>query len=126
MRVGFLPVSDCAPLVYAQEAGLFPKYELDVQLQREMSWANVRDKVIQGELDAAHAPATLPFLTTAGLEADPCACVSGLVLSLQGNAITISSRLWDQDVRDAQSLRQEIYKHWGKRTYTFVELNRFA
>jgi ABC-type nitrate/sulfonate/bicarbonate transport system substrate-binding protein len=119
IRLGFLAVSDCAPLVYAYEAGLFEKYGLEVQLQRENSWANIRDKVIQGELDAAHAPATLPFLANLGIESDPCACVSGLVLSLQGNAITISRRLWDEGVRDPTSLRQKIYENWGKRTFTF-------
>jgi ABC-type nitrate/sulfonate/bicarbonate transport system substrate-binding protein len=119
LRVGFLPVCDCAPLVYASEAGLFEKYDLDVQLQREAGWANIRDKVINGDLDAAHAPATLPFLANLGLESDPCDCVTGLVLSLQGNAITVSRRLWDQGVRDAATLREQIYKHWRKRTFTF-------
>lgn len=119
LRIGFLPVSDCAPLVYAAEAGLFEKFGLEVQLQREPSWAGLRDKVIGGDLDAAHAPATLPFLANLGLESDPCACVSGMVLSLQGNAITISRRLWDQGVRSAETLRERIYKDWGKRTYTF-------
>jgi len=119
LRVGFLPVSDCAPLVYASEGGLFDKFDLDVVLQREGSWATLRDKVIYGELDAAHAPATLPFLANLGLESDPCACVSALVLSLQGNAITISRRLWDAGVRSAETLREQIYRDWGKRTYTF-------
>ena len=73
LRIGFLPVSDCAPLVYAAEEGLFEKYDLEVQLQRETSWSGVRDKVIHGDLDAAHAPATLPFLANLGLESDPCA-----------------------------------------------------
>ena len=51
LRIGFLPVSDCAPLVYASTSGLFEKFDLEVQLQRESSWAQVRDKVIYGELD---------------------------------------------------------------------------
>ncbi len=119
LRVGFLPVSDCAPLIYACEGGLFEKYDLDVQLQREASWASLRDKVIYGELDAAQAPATLPFLANLGLESDPCACVSALVLSLQGNAVTISQRLWEAGVRGPETLREQIYKDWGKRTYTF-------
>jgi ABC-type nitrate/sulfonate/bicarbonate transport system substrate-binding protein len=54
-----------------------------------------------------------------GLESDPCACVSALVLSLQGNAITISRQLWDQGAHSAETLRQRIYQSWGKRTYTF-------
>ena len=126
LRLGFLPVSDCAPLVYASESGLFAKYDLEVQLSRESGWAGVRDKVIEGELDAAQAPATLPFLANLGVESDPCACISGLVLSLQGNAITVSSQLWNQGVRDAKSLRQKIYENWGKRTYTFGVVFSFS
>jgi ABC-type nitrate/sulfonate/bicarbonate transport system substrate-binding protein len=119
LRIGFLPVSDCAPLAYAWEAGLFPKYELDVELRRETSWANLRDKIVEGELDAAHAPATLPFLANIGVESDPCACVSGMVLSLQGNSITISRELKDRGVRDADTLAEQVHKLWGKRTLTF-------
>jgi ABC-type nitrate/sulfonate/bicarbonate transport system substrate-binding protein len=126
LRVGFLPVSDCAPVVYAYEAGLFAKYGLEVELQRETSWANIRDKVVYGELDAAHAPATLPFLSNIGLESDPCACVSAMVLSLEGNAITISRQLWDQGVHSADSLRAHIYKYWRKRTFTFGVVCSFS
>jgi len=119
LRLGFLPVSDCAPLVMARELGLFEKYELNVELKRENKWATIRDKVIYGELDAAQAPATLPFLANLGVESDQCACVTGLVLNLQGNAITISRSLWDEGVRDAKTFRERIYQSWGKRTFTF-------
>jgi ABC-type nitrate/sulfonate/bicarbonate transport system substrate-binding protein len=119
VRVGFLPVSDCAPLVYAHEGGLFEKYDLDVELHRETRWADVRGKVLNGELDAAQAPATLPFLSNLDSESDEAACVSALVLSLQGNSITVSRELWDNGVRDAVSLREQVYKYWRKRTLTF-------
>jgi hypothetical protein len=119
LQVGFIPDTDCAPLVAARESGLFDKYELRVQLRRETRWANIRDKVIYGELDAAHAPATLPFITNLAIESDHCACVAGMVLSLQGNAITVSSELRDAGVRDAATLRELVYRNWGRRTYTF-------
>ncbi len=119
LRVGFIPVGDCAPLVFAHESGLFQKYELRVELQRETRWADIRDRVIHGELDAAQAPATLPFVTNLGIDSDRCACVTGLVLSLQGNAITLSRQLWEDGVRDAATLRELIYRDWGRRTYTF-------
>jgi ABC-type nitrate/sulfonate/bicarbonate transport system substrate-binding protein len=119
LQVGFIPDADCAPLVAAYESGLFDKYELRVQLRRETRWANVRDKIIYGELDAAHAPATLPFITNLAIESDHCACVAGMVLSLQGNAITVSRELQDAGVRDAAGLRQLVYRNWGRRTYTF-------
>ncbi len=51
VRLGFVPLTDCAPLVMAQELGLFKKYGLRVALSRELGWATIRDKVIHGELD---------------------------------------------------------------------------
>jgi ABC-type nitrate/sulfonate/bicarbonate transport system substrate-binding protein len=42
-----------------------------------------------------------------------------MVMSLQGNAITLSRSLWDEGVRDATALRERIYRDWGRRTYTF-------
>jgi ABC-type nitrate/sulfonate/bicarbonate transport system substrate-binding protein len=126
LRIGYLPVSDCAPLVYAHEAGLFARYDLNVELWRETRWADVRDKVIQGAFEAGHAPAPIPFLAALGIDSDHCACVSALVLNLEGNAITISRRLWEAGVRDAPTLRQHIYENWGKRTLTFASGSTFS
>ena len=121
LHVGFIPLNgDRAPLVYAHESGLFQRYELDVELKRETRWATIRDKVKYGELTAAHAPATLPFISNLELEAGECPSASGMVLSLQGNAITLSRPLWDEGVRDAETLRQRVYRDWGRRTYTFA------
>jgi two-component system, oxyanion-binding sensor len=119
LQIGFIPDGDCAPIAVARESGLFEKYELDVQLRRETRLSNIRDRMIEGELDAVHAPATLPFITNLGIDSDHCACVTGMVLSLQGNAITISRHLWDEGVRDGKTLRDLIFRNWGKRTFTF-------
>jgi len=119
LRIGFIPDTDCAPIVAAHESGLFEKYELRVELSRENGWANIRDRILYGELDAAHAPASLPFVANLGVDSDRSACVTGLVLSLQGNAIVISPQLWGEGVRDAKTLRDLIYRSRGKRTYTF-------
>jgi ABC-type nitrate/sulfonate/bicarbonate transport system substrate-binding protein len=119
LQIGFIPDGDCAPLAVARESGLFDKYELNVQLRRETRLSNIRDHLIEGNLDAVHAPATLPFITNLGIDSDRCAAVTGMVLSLQGNAITISKHLWDEGVRDARTLRDLIFRNWGKRTFTF-------
>src|SRR5690349_455760 len=50
LRVGFVPLTDCAPLIMAHELGLFRKYGLRVALSRELGWATIRDKVIHREL----------------------------------------------------------------------------
>jgi ABC-type nitrate/sulfonate/bicarbonate transport system substrate-binding protein len=53
-------------------------------------------------------------------EEDPCLCVSGMVLSLQGNAITVSRQLFERGVTNPETLREYIFKTWGKRTCTFA------
>src|SRR5258708_27066902 len=88
IRLGFVPLTDCAPLVMAQELGLFRKYGLRVTLRRELGWASIRDKIIYGELDAAHAIAAMPLAASLGLGSVRCECLTALVLNLHGNAIT--------------------------------------
>jgi ABC-type nitrate/sulfonate/bicarbonate transport system substrate-binding protein len=119
LRVGFVPLVDCAPLVMAQERGLFDKYGLTVHLSREIGWATVRDKIVYGELDAAHALAAMPFAAALGLGSIACECLTGLVLNLNGNAITLSNELWARGVRDGKTLRAEIERTRGKKIYTF-------
>src|SRR3954469_18774427 len=109
--VGFVALSDCAPLVMAHELGLFESFGLQVRLRREPGWATIRDKVLQGELDAAQAPAGVVFAATLGLGCVPAPCVTGLVLNLHGNAITLSERLWTLGVRDGATLRQHVQQY---------------
>ena len=103
----------------AQEFGLFKKYDLSVELKCEASWNRIHDKIIHRELQAAHAPAALPFLVNLGLTPEHCACVSGMLLSLEGNAITLSRELWDLGMQDEASVRDQIMRSRNKRTYTF-------
>jgi ABC-type nitrate/sulfonate/bicarbonate transport system substrate-binding protein len=93
LALGFVPLTDCAPLVVALERGLFDKYGLDVALSREPSWANIRDKVTTGALDGAHMLAGLPLAATLGVGSLKCPMVTGLVLETNGNGITVSNSL---------------------------------
>jgi ABC-type nitrate/sulfonate/bicarbonate transport system substrate-binding protein len=93
LRLGFVPLCDCAPLVIASELGLFEKYGLRVKLSREIGWASLRDKLLYGELEAAHALAPMVFAATAGWGSPPVPCLTGLVLNLHGNAITLAASL---------------------------------
>jgi ABC-type nitrate/sulfonate/bicarbonate transport system substrate-binding protein len=92
----------------AQELGLFEKHGIEVVLTREVGWATIRDKVIYGELDAAHAPAGMLVAVTCGIGAVKTDCITGLVLNLHGNAITLSKDLWQKGVRDGKTLRDLI------------------
>lgn len=103
-RIGFVPLCDCAPIVLAQELGIFARHGLRIELVREVGWATVRDRLIHGDLDASHALAPMPFAATLGIGCVATPCVTGLVLNLNGNAITLSKQLWKADVRDGASL----------------------
>jgi len=110
----------------AHELGLFRKYGLRVTLSRELGWASIRDKVIHGELEAAHAIASMPVAATLGLGSIRCDCVTALILNLHGNAITLSDELWRHGVRDGATLRKEIRCLRGKKVFTFGAVYPFS
>lgn len=91
IKLGFIPLTDCAPLVAAKELGLFAKYGVDVELSKEASWANIRDKVLLGELDGAHCLFSMPLsvYTSVGGKAGSEMKIA-MVLSNNGQAITLS------------------------------------
>jgi nitrate/nitrite transport system substrate-binding protein len=104
IRLGFIPLTDCAPLVIAQEKGWFRKHGLAVELVREPSWANIRDKVALGLLDGGHMLAPMPLAATLGLGGLNRAIITALSLDLNGSAITLSKSLWQQMLQvDAQA-----------------------
>lgn len=92
LTIGFIPLTDCAPLVVAREKGLFEKHGLNVALSRESSWANIRDKVCFGVLDGAQMLAAMPLATALQPKCRPM--VTALSLDLNGNAITVSTELY--------------------------------
>ena len=126
LRIGFVALTDAAPIVMAKEQGLFSKHGIDVELSREVGWATIREKIIYGELDAAHAPAPMLWSTRLGLGSAPSAVLTAIVLNLHGNAITLSERLWDAGVRDPASLRDEARRRRGERKLTFGVVFTFS
>lgn len=94
LRIGFVPLADCAPLVFAKERGHFRRQGLEVELSREVSWASLRDKLVAGALDAAQMLAPMPFASALGLGGLELPICTGHSLGLGGNAITISAALY--------------------------------
>ena len=107
LTLGFIPLTDCAPLVIAKEKGFFARYSLDVTLSKETSWANLRDKLSVGILDGAQTLASLPLAMSAGVSPIEKPMLAPLTLDLNGNAITVSESLYQQlRAVDPQSLRE--------------------
>jgi ABC-type nitrate/sulfonate/bicarbonate transport system substrate-binding protein len=93
LQIGFIPLIDAAALIVAVEKGFVKAEGLDVQLVREVSWSNVRDKLNIGLFDAAHILAPIPIASSLGLGHIKVPIVVPLTLNLNGNAITISPAL---------------------------------
>ncbi len=94
LKLGFIPLTDCAPLVVAKERGYFEAEGLDVSLSRETSWAAIRDKVGLGLLDGAQMLSSMPLASRLGISGPQLDFVSALVLDLNGNAITLNDALY--------------------------------
>ncbi|OIN60742.1 CmpA/NrtA family ABC transporter substrate-binding protein [Arsenicibacter rosenii] len=91
IKLGFIPLTDCAPLVAAKELGLFQKYGVDVQLSKEASWANVRDKILNGELEGAHCLFSMPMSVYTGVGGKAGSEMKiAMVLNNNGQGITLS------------------------------------
>lgn len=103
VRLGFVPLTDCAPLVVARELGYFADEGLEVDLQRETSWATLRDRVLVGQLDGAQMLAPMLLSASLGLCGIRKQMVTAWSLGLNGNAITVSPSLF----RGLAALAQE-------------------
>jgi ABC-type nitrate/sulfonate/bicarbonate transport system substrate-binding protein len=120
IRVGFIALNDCAPIVVAQQMGLFAAQGLRVSLTREVGWATIREKLLFGDLDAVHAPAGMVVATTCGLGSVAEECLTGIVLNLHGNAIVLSQRLHRIGVRDGHTLREHLRRKREPLTFGVV------
>ncbi len=95
LKLGFIKLTDMAPLAIAKEKGFFEDEGLYVTLEPQANWKVLLDRVITGELDGAHMLAGQPIAATIGFgtKAD---IVTPLSMDLNGNAITVSNAVWEQ------------------------------
>ncbi len=93
LKLGFIKLTDMAPLAIAKELGFFEDEGLYVTLEPQANWKVLLDRVISGELDGAHMLAGQPLAATIGFgtKAD---IVTPFSMDLNGNAITVSNDVW--------------------------------
>jgi ABC-type nitrate/sulfonate/bicarbonate transport system substrate-binding protein len=118
IKVGFMPLTDCASLVMASVLGLDEKYGIRLELSREHSWSGMRDRLVKGELDAAHVLYGLLYGVEMGIgcAATPMAVLMNL--SRNGQAITLSRTLAQQGATSLEALAALVRK--GNRRFTFA------
>ena len=119
VKIGFIPLTDCASVVLASVLGFDKKYGVTIIPSKEASWAGVRDKLVSGELDFAHALYGLVYGVHAGTSGPKKDMAVMMTLNNNGQAITLSKKLADQGAVDGPSLAKLMAKE--KREYTFAQ-----
>jgi NitT/TauT family transport system ATP-binding protein len=122
LRIGFIPLADAAALIVAVDKGFAAAEGLDVELVREVSWSNIRDKLNVGIFDAAHLIAPVAIASSLGLGHIKVPILAPLGLGVNGNAITVSPLLHaaiaaaaDGDIRDPMVSGRALARVVGER-----------
>ena len=119
VKIGFIPLTDCASVVMASVLGFDKKYGIKIVLNKEASWAGVRDKLTNGELDAAHVLYGLIYGVQMGIGGQKKDMAVLMSLNNNGQAITLSKKLADKGAIDGASLARLMQS--DKREYTFAQ-----
>lgn len=125
IKVGFMPLTDSASLVMASVLGLDEKYGIKLDLRRQHSWSGMRDRLVQGEIDAAHALYGMLYGVETGIgsavgkSATPMAVLMNL--SRNGQSVTLASSLARLGVTDLATLAALL----RKRTRRFTLAHTF-
>ena len=127
IRLGFVPLNDCAPVAVAKELGLFKSYGISVTLSKQPGWATIRDMLFYGELDAAQSIAGIAFYLSLGLEKLRREISVPLILSAHGNAITLSNEFPIETIGNGSGLLPYVTHCWKKhRPLTLAAAHRFS
>lgn len=94
VRAGFIPLVDAAVLIAAAEFGFAQREGITLELVKDVSWANVRDRLAFRQFDVAHMLSPMPVAAMLGLGSNPSPTIAPFSLGRGGNAITLSTRLY--------------------------------
>jgi ABC-type nitrate/sulfonate/bicarbonate transport system substrate-binding protein len=117
----FVPLVDCAVLVVAREKGFARAHGIDLRLVREPSWSSLRDHLVLGHVDCAHALAPLPIASTLGIGHVESEMLVPFVLSRGGNAITLSVDLAREIEKLSDAAAPPTPLAWGRGLARVIE-----
>lgn len=119
VKIGFIPLTDCAPIVVAAEMGFDKKYGIKITPSKEASWAAIRDKTVNGELHAAHVLYGLVYGVQMGIGGQQRDMSVLMTLNHNGQGITLANQLKDKGVTDGHTLKRLLDNE--NRDYTFAQ-----
>jgi nitrate/nitrite transport system substrate-binding protein len=116
-KLGFIALTDSAPLIVAKEKGLFEKYGMkDVEVVKQASWGTTRDNLELGSggggIDGAHILTPMPYLMTAGkITKQPVPMYILARLNVNGQGISVANTYKDLKVGvDSSPLKEAFAK----------------
>ena len=118
LDIGFMALSDCASVIVAATQGFAQPYGLTLNLKRQRSWAGLRDKLVSGELHAAHSLYGLIYavhLGIGGTQATDMAVLMGL--NQNGQSINLSTLVQNQKVTNPDALARHVHQSRTKLTF---------
>lgn len=110
LKLGFIKLTDCAPIIIAKEKGYFADEGLSVEIEAQANWKVLLDRVISGELDGAHMLAGQPLGATIGFGTH-AHVVTAFSMDLNGNGITVSNAVWEMMQKNDPKLRSPKPPH---------------
>ncbi len=105
VKIGFIPLTDCSSVVMASVMEFDKKYGIKIVPSKEASWAGVRDKLVNGELGAAHVLWGLIYGVQMGLGGTKKDMAILMNLNHNGQAITLSRKLHEKGVVDGSTAK---------------------
>jgi len=108
VKIGFIPLTDCASVAIAAEKGFDRKYGIKITPSKEASWAGVRDKLVNGELDAAHVLYGLIYGLQLGAGGPKKDMAVLMTINRNGQGITLNNQLKAKGVTDGTALAKLV------------------
>ena len=119
VKIGFIPLTDCAPIVMAAVLGFDKKYGVKITPSKQASWAAVRDNLVTGGIQMAHVLYGLPYGVQLGVGGPKKDMAILMGLNRNGQAITLADKLAQEGITTGPTLARAIAEK--KRTYTFAQ-----
>jgi nitrate/nitrite transport system substrate-binding protein len=113
LTLGFIPLTDCAPLVIASEKGFYKKYGLNCTIKKMASWGATRDAIQKGEIDGSHILLGMIVGSSLGVGDvnSPVKKVPMCVLQMlnvNGQAITVRKKMLDEGVKTPEAIKKKV------------------
>ncbi|PWB43560.1 MAG: nitrate transporter [Rhodocyclales bacterium] len=120
VKIGFIPLTDCSSVVMAAVNAFDKKYGIRIIPSKEASWAAVRDKLANGELDAAHVLYGLVYGVHLGVGGPKKDMAVLMTINNNGQGISLSTQMKEKGAVDGASLKKVVAASPAG-TYTFAQ-----